>query len=77
MPRIPDYSFIDMSIVNYLRENIGKKYTVYNLYSLLRKKHPELKYSFPLLYRRIPFIQKTEPRIKTQRLGNYIIIEYE
>jgi hypothetical protein len=77
MPRIPDYSFIDMSVVNYLRENAGKQFTVYNLYNLLRKKHPELRYSFPLLYRRIPSIQKTEPRIKAERLGNYIIISYE
>jgi hypothetical protein len=74
MPR--DYSFIDMAVVNFLRENAGKQFTVYNLYSLLRKKHPELKYSFPLLYTRIPIIQKTEPRIKSQRLGNYIIISF-
>ena len=75
MPR--DYSFIDMSVVNFLRENIGKKFTVYNLYNLLRKKHPELKYSFPLLYIRIPIIQKTEPRLKSERIGNYIVCWYE
>lgn len=74
MPR--DNSFIDMSVVNFLRENAGKQFTVYNLYNLLRKKHPELKYSFPLLYRRIPFIQKAEPRLKSQRIGNYIVLSY-
>jgi hypothetical protein len=72
-----DFSLVDTCAINFLKENPNKKFTVLNLYKAIRKKYIELNFSHSIFYERIPVIQQKDNNVKTERLGNYIIIWYE
>jgi hypothetical protein len=76
MPK-KEFLLIDPLTIQFLKENKGKKFTIYGLYHLLRKRYPELNFCHPLFYQKVKKMAKTVENIKTERLGNYILVWYE
>jgi hypothetical protein len=76
MPK-KNFSLIDSLTIQFLKENIGKKFTVYNVWSLIGKKYPEIKISHPVFYKRIHQLLSVDKNLKSERLGYYILVWYE